>query len=76
MCYMQDDCTFKSKSVDGVGDHVKKEHLNLKEGLGCVFEGCNFRGTAMPEMKSHILTLINIVVMNYFECKNSSFFRF
>jgi len=50
---MQDECTFKSKSIDGMGEHVKKEHLNLKEGLGCVFEKCDFRGAAMPEMKNH-----------------------
>lgn len=50
-CYM---CTqFTSTSVEGIGAHVKKEHLNLKEGLGCVFEGCGFRGSIMAEMRQH-----------------------
>lgn len=44
---------FTSSSVEGIGAHVKKEHLNLKEGLGCVFEGCTFRGSMMAEMRNH-----------------------
>ena len=44
MCYIQDDCTFKSKSVEGVRDHVKKEHLNLK--------GLAHDGKGMDDIKS------------------------
>jgi len=52
-CYMESDCMYKSKTIEGIWDHVKKEHLKVKEGLACVFEKCTFRGSAMQEMKNH-----------------------